>query len=774
MKKFLSALLLFWSVSFSVYAQADFYVSVNDGNNMDDGSSPATAWASIQYAANHPSVGPGSTVHILGGTYAEQISIGVSGNDEDGVITFKAYEDDVVLIDGSSFAVDPVLLLNIDNEDYLKIQGLKFTGATGELATAIYIHNSASHIEITGNEISEISGLGSAGIVIEDATTVDVINNEISEIGGGEEPVGILVLGSSMDIGLMSNDISDIEGNFAGGIIVQDKASNIEIISNDISNVSFSTDPLVLVTSSTNANPLLIYGNDDFIDGSNGDPDIPPTPISNVIISGNHVHHSRTGFSEGLTVVGNVNNFFVTGNFVYWISNIGIDIAGGYETSPDPMQDYARNGTVNGNTVYQCRNEIGITGAGIYVDGAQMITVEHNKVYDCDRGFEIGCEVQGWQASLITLRNNMAFHNDHAGIAIGGYDYEFDPMDPLDLGSGKVTSSQVLNNTCYDNSQALFDEGELAISYTEDCVIKNNILHATDINLWFIVAILNRDGDGSENLVLDYNLYYHEFPLLEDIGINWYGDVFAIADFFDETMQDEHSDFKDPKFVDAINNDLHLGPKSPAFNKGDPMLLPLIGDFDIDGQMRLQFDTVDIGADEAAINLPVQYTSPLSARAITAGIELRWATGIEHDAALFEIQRSADGTVFEKIDAVATKGSNSAYSVVDRNPLNGNNYYRLKQIDLDGRSELSNVAMVKWEAGTTIGVFPNPAVNHFEIRISTGFWEKAVLRNTLGQTVRTFSTAQETTLDGLENGVYQLEVFETENAQPQVFSLMKG
>lgn len=681
MMKMLSALLLFMSVSFSLFSQ-QFYVSPT-GDDTDPGTFEEP-WLTIQHACETATAG--STVYIFAGTYEEQLNMEVSGA-EGAFITFTSYNNEEVIIDGGATGSQTVLL-NIEDQSYIRIDGLKFTNAVG---------------------------------------------------------------------------------NFSIGIIVQGSSSNIQILNNDISGINFSANFMDVPTSSDNTNPLVIYGNDEL----SMEPGDALLAISGILINGNSIHDCRTGFSEGLTVNGNVDGFDIIGNTVFNISNIGIDAAGGYNVSPPGGTDFARNGTILANTVFNCKTPSPLpVAAGIYVDGGQNILIEHNIVHDCGRGYEIGCEQQDAETFGITLRNNIAYRNTHAGIGIGGYNYSDDPMDPGT--TGKVVACEVLNNTCYDNSQILLGEGELYVEYTEDCVIKNNIFYGTGVTLRLFSVLLNAAGDPSVNLILDYNIYYHSLGIAATVTVDYNGEELLYSDFLSDEMQDEHSLFADPKFVDVSVHDFHLGALSPAFDAGDPLLLPEMGERDIDDQDRLQFDAVDIGADEAAINLPVEYSHPLSARAIQSGIELRWSTGIEHNAAQFEIQRSADGSVFEKTDAVPAKGSNSDYAFLDRNPVTGSNYYRLKQIDLDGRSKLSNVAMVKWEAGVITGVFPNPAADHFEIRNNTGAWEKAVLRNALGQTIRTFSTGQETTLGGLEKGVYRLEVFVTEEAQPQVFSLVKS
>ncbi|MBL7782925.1 MAG: T9SS type A sorting domain-containing protein [Saprospiraceae bacterium] len=284
----------------------------------------------------------------------------------------------------------------------------------------------------------------------------------------------------------------------------------------------------------------------------------------------------------------------------------------------------------------------------------------------------------------------------------------------------------------------------------------------------------------SLGLVLDYNLYNADPVIVGgtlELSVQWYNQFLTNINFqqyVTTTSQEAHSIYANPNFVNPSNQDFHLGIMSPAFDKGDPTYMPLMDVVDMDDEPRVQLTKVDIGADEASIDLPVQYSKPLSGRAAPTGIDLRWATANEHNTARFDIERSADGASFEKIGAVAAKGNSSTladYYFQDKHPISGINYYRLRQVDLDGRANYSQAVQVKWEASIT-GVYPNPTTGAVQIS-STAPWQKVLLKNKLGQLVKTMLPGQETTLQGLENGMYQLEVYEKEEGAPAVFKVVK-
>lgn len=99
---------------------------------------------------------------------------------------------------------------------------------------------------------------------------------------------------------------------------------------------------------------------------------------------------------------------------------------------------------------------------------------------------------------------------------------------------------------------------------------------------------------------------------------------------------------------------------------------------------------------------------------------LSWTTETENNNSGFELQRSADGVNYSTIQFVGSKAengnSNTAlhYEVKDAKPFVGTNYYRLKQIDKDGKFSLSSVVMLRGERVSKVdivNVYPNPVIN---------------------------------------------------------------
>src|SRR5688572_29585420 len=82
-------------------AIAVYYVDGVQGNNQNDGLTPATAWKTIQRSFD--AAVAGSTVKIRGGVYYEQLTVRVSGT-AGNPVTFTNYNNEQVIIDGSKNA----------------------------------------------------------------------------------------------------------------------------------------------------------------------------------------------------------------------------------------------------------------------------------------------------------------------------------------------------------------------------------------------------------------------------------------------------------------------------------------------------------------------------------------------------------------------------------------------------------------------------------------------------------------------------------------------
>ncbi|MEP2023751.1 T9SS type A sorting domain-containing protein, partial [Reichenbachiella sp.] len=101
-------------------------------------------------------------------------------------------------------------------------------------------------------------------------------------------------------------------------------------------------------------------------------------------------------------------------------------------------------------------------------------------------------------------------------------------------------------------------------------------------------------------------------------------------------------------------------------------------------------------------------------------VDLEWRTISESNNSYFSIERSSDGESFKELRLVSGQGESNQqidYKWTDHQPNYGINYYRLKQVDMDGAFSYSDI--IKIENNYSIGswiVYPNPAKNILNVK----------------------------------------------------------
>lgn len=122
----------------------------------------------------------------------------------------------------------------------------------------------------------------------------------------------------------------------------------------------------------------------------------------------------------------------------------------------------------------------------------------------------------------------------------------------------------------------------------------------------------------------------------------------------------------------------------------------------------------DITLISPSVILPVELIS-FQALAQENSALLTWETVWERANDYFEVQKSTDGKNFFGIGRVQGKGTSqnkNVYQLIDNEPFKGINYYRLKQVDLDGKVNYSKIISLYFSGGEEIfNIFPNPSTD---------------------------------------------------------------
>jgi len=155
-----------------------------------------------------------------------------------------------------------------------------------------------------------------------------------------------------------------------------------------------------------------------------------------------------------------------------------------------------------------------------------------------------------------------------------------------------------------------------------------------------------------------------------------------------------------------------------------------------------------------------------------SSVLLSWTTLQETNTAYFSVEYSTDGTAYNSIGKVTAKGNSaslSSYSFVHTSPVsNGANFYRLNQVDLDGKSTYSTVKRVSFYNGKTVPVTvtPNPVLNNtvqFNVQAEN---IRIDLVDLSGKQLKSWILQKgqhEADVQSLPRGVYQLIIYQGDN-----------
>jgi len=152
--------------------------------------------------------------------------------------------------------------------------------------------------------------------------------------------------------------------------------------------------------------------------------------------------------------------------------------------------------------------------------------------------------------------------------------------------------------------------------------------------------------------------------------------------------------------------------------------------------------------------------------------DLNWVMENETDCNYFVVERSGDSGGYDSIGVVTGLNNNNqtTYIYADDHMLNGNNYYRLRQVDMDGVIRYSKVVSLydmQQEAAPRMSVYPNPTtatLNFFINSTSTQqifvqiYSISGVLLQTSEQTLNAGNNLQSIAVNNLKAGNYFLKV----------------
>jgi hypothetical protein len=152
--------------------------------------------------------------------------------------------------------------------------------------------------------------------------------------------------------------------------------------------------------------------------------------------------------------------------------------------------------------------------------------------------------------------------------------------------------------------------------------------------------------------------------------------------------------------------------------------------------------------------------------------DLNWVMENETDCKYFVIERSGDTGGYDSIGVVTGLNNNNqtTYIYADDHMLNGNNYYRLRQVDMEGVTRYSKVVSLydmQQEAAPRMSVYPNPTTATLNFSINSTSTQQifvqiysisGVLLQSSEETLNAGNNLQSIAVNNLKSGNYFLKV----------------
>jgi hypothetical protein len=157
-------------------------------------------------------------------------------------------------------------------------------------------------------------------------------------------------------------------------------------------------------------------------------------------------------------------------------------------------------------------------------------------------------------------------------------------------------------------------------------------------------------------------------------------------------------------------------------------------------------------------------------------VQVTWKTENEQNYTNFTVERSTDtGKTFEVLGGMASSAQGT-YSFLDKSPVNGQNFYRLKQEDINNNITYSKVVQVLYSDLSNkiifknLSVYPNPVSNMINLAIASQTNESISYNikfmNSSGMVVKEVTTPQPSwqgSISFLHPGVYVIRVVNNKN-----------
>lgn len=174
----------------------------------------------------------------------------------------------------------------------------------------------------------------------------------------------------------------------------------------------------------------------------------------------------------------------------------------------------------------------------------------------------------------------------------------------------------------------------------------------------------------------------------------------------------------------SVNDDFGTQTWTPTVSGNSLTLSVCLDNNSIDELYRLTNVSTNLGS-----VLPIELISFFASAMDNKKVLINWRTATEINNDYAVVERSSDGIIFKAIGKVEGQGTtfeSQDYQFIDESPFEGINYYRLRQVDYDGREEIHKVISIFIEDNSRqVKIYPNPVGQNSDILLSKPFREDA-------------------------------------------------
>lgn len=140
---------------------------------------------------------------------------------------------------------------------------------------------------------------------------------------------------------------------------------------------------------------------------------------------------------------------------------------------------------------------------------------------------------------------------------------------------------------------------------------------------------------------------------------------------------------------------------------------------------------------------------------------LKWVTQSEKNSDYFLLEKSIDFRNWENIEMIGASGNSNTiktYSTTDFNVVNGTTYYRLTQVDFDGKATTYGPVSIESKREVNPTIYPNPA--HATLHVTDAEWanQNVEISTIKGDVILAQMIGNTIDVSSLSNGVYFLNL----------------